>query len=186
MKKPTPLSRRWTCVVGTGLVRTTIDPWISEAWQRKFGGQVPFGDLRNQWRKQHCRTLNPYGSEDCPYRPDQCASAYASAIKKTIGASPGKPVGYFRKVAIVDAARRADEGVDIRLREQYRGRTNVPSAEAPPPQRSGYAGDETEDFRKGQGMRSTSDRPTGIGALLGSLDLRPRQLHGDEGEEGAE
>ena len=152
-----------------------------------YGGKVPFGDLRNQWRKQHCRTLNPYGSDDCPWDKRDCIKAYSDAIDKMFRAKPDKPVGYFIKVARVDAARRADEGVDKRIRQRYRAtETNVPAAETPPAEIAGDTGDETVGLRQRQGLRSPESGPTGIGELLGTLDVRPRSVQTHKGKEGAE
>ena len=187
MKKPTPLAERWPCIFSTKIVHDAIDPWISTRWEQTLGGKPPFGDLRNQWRKQHCRTLNPYGSEDCPFDQTDCAMHFQEAVKKTMLARPKSPVGYFRTVARMDAAHKADEGLTRRIRRRYSpDGTNVPPPEtAARSPRSGHAGNETEGLQKGRRVRSPEDGPQGIGELLGSLDIRPRPPQSDEREEGA-
>lgn len=187
MKKPTPLTQKWKCVFHNPQMRAVVDPWISTEWRRKYGGSAPFGDLRNQWRSKHCRTLNPYGSDDCPFAASKCVSAYSDAVTKTLQAKPDNPMGYFIKVARVDAARRADDVVDKKIGRRYGAtETNVPAAETPPHEGSGQTGDETRGLPEGRGMRSPAARPTSIGDLLGSIDFRSYPVHPDKGKEGAE
>jgi hypothetical protein len=188
MKKPTPLAERWPCVIAHSRVRGSVDPWISQLWLRMIGGKVPFGDLRNQWRKHHCRTLNPYGSDTCPYQPDDCVTAFAQSAEVMIRAQPRSPVGYFMKVAKMSAAKRADEKPLTRDRwKEYLDKgTNVPASEEAPAPRSGYTGNEAEGIQQGQGVRRPAAGPIGIGELLGTLDVRPRELAPDERKESAE
>lgn len=188
MKKPTPLTEKWKCVFHQPSVRGSVDPWISTEWPRAVGGKAPFGDLRNQFRKQHCRTLNPYGSEDCPYDQHACVSAFSRCVEATLKAMPKKPMAYFIKVARMDAAKRADEKPLTRDRDQRYSRvgTDVPPPETARAPRPGDTGNEDEGIRARQGLRSPAAGPTGIGELLGSLDFRPHQPSPDERKESAE
>jgi hypothetical protein len=177
MKKTTPLAKGWPCEFAHPTMRGSIDPWIADEWQRVFKEKAPFGDLRNQWRREHCRTLNPYGDEHCQ-KEGYCALQFLASVKATIKAVPRSPVGYFKKVARMSAAHRADEGLTRRIRGPYSQEgTNVPQTPRP-----GYAGNETGGLQEGRGMRSPLDRPKGIDEVLGSLDLRPRSSDSDEGE----
>jgi len=187
MRKPTPLTERWPCIFRQKSTIDVVEPWISDEWLRITGRKAPFGDLRNQFRKQHCRTLNPYGSETCPFASEECVTAYRSSVAATLRARPRNPMGYFRTVARMEGARRADEGVDRRIRRRYSTpETNVPAAETSPAERPGHTGNEAGSIQTGRGLHSPTSGPTGIGELLGTLDLRPRQLDADEREESAE
>lgn len=195
MKKPTPLTERWPCCFAHPSVRDAIDPWISDSWLRIIGGKVPFGDIRNQWRKHHCRTLNPYGSEDCPDDKIDCALIFQECVKLTLKAKPKKPVAYFIKVARMRAAQRADQGLTRRISKRYGvSETFVPSSETATEIGAGVGASqgpsdtshEASGVPQGQGVRSPSAGPIGIGELLGSLDIRPRPPQPDEREESAE
>lgn len=194
MKKRTTTSRTWECLFSTKYAKA-VDPLVDAMWKGAYGeGKVPFGDLRNQWRRQHCRTLNPYGSESCPYPMKSCAEAFLETVSTTIRARARKPVGYFRKVAKNDAAKRADEkplSRDLTTLPLHGSiiRTGVPDEE-PKAQGPGDAGASTEGTESRQtdsrGVRSTLSGPIAIGDLLGSLDLRSRQGRTPSSEEGNE
>ena len=114
------------CVFHAGFVVTTIDPQVDKMWKARIGGKTPFGDLRNMWRRHHCRTLNPFGdSERCPYPEEECAKTFLEAVVRTVNARPRVPVGYFIKVAKTMGAVRADEAVDKRAATARLRRTNV-------------------------------------------------------------
>lgn len=119
------------CVFKKGFVTETVDPLVDEMWIARIGGKTPFGDLRNQWRRQHCRTLNPYGdSENCPYDEKDCARAFYAAVREVARAVDRagelqRPVGYFIRVAKSSAARRADEAVGRRAASAMMRRTSI-------------------------------------------------------------
>lgn len=152
-------------------------------WKSTFGvSRTPFGDLRNQFRRQHCRTINPYGSEGCPYNTDTCALAFMDAVRVTCDARPKVPVGYFRKVAKTMGAIRADS--KPLARERGRIFVLVGDEDEPNP-RAGRP----EHLETGPGeVRSPAARPVAIGDLFRQIRVEPRQGSGqaDAGEEGTE
>lgn len=171
--KPTRTTRTWPCVFAQAYVRDTVDPWINDEWRGTIGGHPPFGDLRNMWRRHHCRTLNPYGSESCPYQPTDCARAFQEDVATVCMVRPRVPVGYFIKVAKSSAARRADEKPLTRdtvsratLETQTQGSAR-PSDAGAPARGTGQGQPPVSGARSG---------PVSIGDLLGSLDLGPRPV----------
>lgn len=174
-RKRTPTSRHWECAFPQPAAEM-VDKPVDEMWKAAFKvGRTPFGDLRNQFRRQHCRTINPYGSQDCPYNIDVCALAFMDAVRVTCDARPKVPVGYFRKVAKTMGAIRADSKP---LARERRSRINVlvesGAAEfseqhadqgGSPPEGLGQAGGEVPRGNSG---------PVGIGELLRSLGVQPR------------
>ena len=150
------------CVFKRGFVTDSIDPQVDKVWK---GGlmvaRVPFGDLRNMWRRHHCRVLNPYGdSERCPYEPRDCALAFLDAIRVTVNARPRVPVGYFIKVAKGSGARRADEAVERRAAAARLRRTDV----QPEPFREPSAAPTPSASTTPDQLRLGGSTPTGPGA----------------------
>jgi len=167
-----------------------VDKKVDELWKSTFRvTRVPLGDLRNQFRRQHCRTLNPYGSDSCPYDRDVCALAFLDAVRVTCDAQPKVPVGYFRKVAKTMGAIRADNKPLARV---ARGRMIVLTEDGPEDfsedhadQRGSAEGGLEEGRRE---VRGPAAGPIAIGDLFGSLGVQPRpdvERVGD-GEEGEE
>jgi hypothetical protein len=115
------------CIFYKGFVTEVIDAKVDKLWKDGFGVvRVPFGDLRNMFRRHHCRTINPYGdSERCPYDKKECAYAFLEAVQLTVNARPRVPVGYFIRVAKSTAAIRADEAVERRAATARLRRTDV-------------------------------------------------------------
>lgn len=114
------------CIFRKGFVTEVIDKKVDELWKLGIGGKTPFGDLRNMWRRHHCRLLNPYGDSDrCPFDKKECAYAFLEAVQQTVHARPHTPVGYFIKVARSSGAVRADEGVERRAAAARLRRTDV-------------------------------------------------------------
>lgn len=149
------------CIFKKGFVTDTVDPLIDKMWKASIPGKVPFGDLRNQWRRHHCRTLNPYGdSENCPYDPKDCARAFYSAVREVVRANDRMglkaPVGYFLKVARTMAAIRADEAVERRA-VTARMRTDVLGATA----------DSSPPTPRADPVSSGMDRVAGEGGIKG-------------------
>lgn len=194
VKKRTPIATRWECGFSTKSIHS-VDETVDKLWKQRIGGRVPFGDLRNQFRRHHCRTLNPYGSDTCPYAREACVQAFLDTVRKTVAANPKVPVGYFIRVARTTAAIRADEKPLARDRSTNgltgnqpaaRVRTDV-SIEASEEVREGRLGQSVQtSSTEGQRMRRTTAGPVGIGDVFRSLDLRPRQSSSDEGKESAE
>jgi hypothetical protein len=104
----TPRRTRFACVFRDPFVREQIDPRIQSEWKAMYGCGAPFGDLRRTWRKEHCATINPYGSEGCPYEAKDCAMAFYAAVQSSMGPHITRPAGYFRKVARSTGIVRAD------------------------------------------------------------------------------
>lgn len=188
MKQRSPTARKWECFLSTTLPKA-VDPEVNTLWKTTFGKRTPFGDLRNQWRRQHCRTLNPYGSDSCPYPLQDCAVSFLIAVDATCRAKPASPVGYFRAVAKSLAAQRADQKPVRPLTDSVmRGniiRTGVPDEE-PQAQRSGDPGDTSEGTESRQGLRRPQAGPISIGEVLGQINLRPHQRESPPREEGTE
>ena len=193
MKKPSPLATKWPCLFSTKFAKP-VDEVVDNRWTTAFGGRTPFGDLRQQWRRQHCRTLNPYGSDTCPYPMQSCADAFLDAVSITSRARPKIPVGYFRTVAKMEAARRADEkplnrGLTSPNWHDKFIRTGVPNEE-PKTQGSGDAGPQREGTESrhtdSRWVRSPLSRPVSIADVLGQTDPRPHPRSPHDGEEGTE
>jgi len=185
MKKPTPLTTKWPCVFAQPDIKA-VDKTVQELWIETFGRKPNFGDLRNQWRRHHCRTLNPYGSESCPYTYASCARSFLEAAEVTAAAKARVPTPYFGKVAKTTAAKRADEkplnrGLTPSVSSATFTRTGVLDEERP-----GHAGTPAENTEERPRLRSGEDRPFSIGDVLRSLDLRPHQRPPDDGETSTE
>lgn len=56
--------------------------------------KVPFGDFTRTWRQEHCARINPYGSESCPYRPEDCSMAFLNVAQRAM--EMDEPGAYFR------------------------------------------------------------------------------------------
>lgn len=162
------MTDKYPCILRSHELHAEIDPAIQHDWHVTYGTvKVPFGDLRRQWKQQHCRTLNPYGSEDCPYPDDECLRAFMSCVRLVTQIRRRSPIGYFRVVAKMEAARRADE---------------KPHA-APRPS---HAADTTQGVTPGQWLSRATARPVSIGDVLRALDLRSRARAADARQASAE
>jgi hypothetical protein len=163
MKRNTPTTRQWPCIFRDPTVSATVDPLLANEWQQTYGRRsVPFGDLRNQWRKQHCQTLNPYGSVTCPYALQDCVRAFAEVAMIVASDRKSSPVGYFRKVAKDRAARRADAKP---LARESAHAASVSRDPATP----------STDLGPGSWVRSPDGGFSSIGDLLRALDPRSRE-----------
>lgn len=154
------------CVFSTAFVREQVDPRVKEAFAAS-GRKAPFGDLRRQWQREHCQTLNPYTSDTCPYPPEDCALAFLTAVEHA--ADKASPVGYFRKIARSMALDRSENKPLERDREYTSRPRDERAVEVHP--------------GEGQGLRGPESRPQSIGDLLRALDLGPRQGPADDGKE---
>jgi hypothetical protein len=93
-------------------MREQVDPRIKAEWEAQRDDKPKWGDLRNTFRREHCRTINPYGSENCIFKPEDCAIAFLKGVQQSMGAR--NPHGYFIKVARSSGSLRADESVEIK------------------------------------------------------------------------
>lgn len=153
------------CVFKDPFVREQIDPRIKVIWP-----DAPYGNLRRLWREMACAETNPYGSETCPYPPEDCALAFFQAVEKTVYAMPRKSrTGYFRSVARTAGMERAERKP---LAREQEGPGNV---------RGRGSGLQTRPDE----VRSTRHRPVRIGELLGPFTARSHQgppTNGSESE----
>lgn len=182
-KQRTPTARRWECVFPHP-ASELVDARVDKLWKAAFGGRTPFGDLRNQFRRQHCRTLNPYGSDTCPYARENCALAFEDAVRVTADARPRVPVGYFMKVAKTIGAIRADSKPLARDRMNVLGEPTPPNFSESHADQPGSPGRSPE--KAGGSMPSQDSGPVGIGELLRQIGIQPRQgsKSSDDREEG--
>lgn len=175
------ISDRWPCFFREPWVHDHVDPFVRDRWLAAFDQRAPFGDLRNQWRRQHCRTLNPYGSDHCRAREAECAKAFCDAVALTARHHPDRAVGYFRKVAKTEAAKRAD----ILLTRQTAS-DSLTHHEGLNVQRPSQQGDLSESHGEGPRVPSTTSGPVSIGDVFRSLDLGPRERGTPDGTESTE
>jgi hypothetical protein len=189
---------RQSCVFRSRFVRDEIDPKVKDLWERTTGNPAPFGRLRMNFQREHCRAINPYGGE-CPYREEECGQAFLDAVRNCLLPWVTNPAAYFVKVAKSSGITRADN--KPLAREMHRGPQGPGHAGSP---RSGTGegrqgdldglggphpprgvvpqllGDEDEDR-----LRRATHRPQPIGDLLGSLNLGPRQGPAENGSTSA-
>jgi hypothetical protein len=165
-----------------------VDDEIQAQWKARFGVPAPWGSLRRSFREFHCRVINPYGSDTCPYPPGLCVAAfYQSFLDSWIARDPRV---YFITVTRSIAAKRADEKPLARDRDD---RLEGAVAEGGPEGRPG-------DLARGGGadaipavasdeaayLHRRASRPTRLRDLLGPYDRGPREGRPDDGQEGAE
>lgn len=188
-KRPPPPAR-YPCIFMGPEVRSTDDV-IQDAWKARFGVGAPFGSLRKEWRREHCRTINPYGSDGCPFERADCIAAFREAVLESLLTKVIDPRVYFIAVAKTRGMQRAEN----KPREAHRSETS--SAARPGQQRAVASGDPARRLRDlaaylgddpvsaveavdTDHLRPRLARPTRIGALLGSPDGRPRQGRPDD------
>ena len=191
-------TREWPCVFNGEFIREQIDPRVKTEWAERRSDKPKFGDLRNTFRREHCRSVNPWGSETCPFREEDCAIAFLKAVQESLPARNAH--GYFIKVARSSGALRADMAVDRRA-DDARMRTRAtegPSDEgrmggADParvrarpeagvaPDAAPAPPDAAESGEAGGGVRRPVSRPRLIGDLLREADLRSRPRSGQDG-----
>lgn len=96
--KPT----RWPCVFRRPEIRQDVNPRLQRAYREsiKPGADPPYGALQGLWRREHCREINPYGSDTCPYEARDCILAYYKTAMDAIE-QPGvrSVTGLFRILA---------------------------------------------------------------------------------------
>jgi hypothetical protein len=174
-------TRNHRCVFNSSFVREQIDPRVKAAWEQRFEVKAPFSRLRLSWREEHCQTLNPYGSETCAYREEQCAMSFLAAVEATTANARdvSGAVGYFRRVARSDATRRADEKP---MRRETHAEVPAQTQEAFRPSDPSHVRLSDEERQE---LSRSKARPVAIGDLLGSLYLGPRPGRADDGETSA-
>jgi hypothetical protein len=159
-----PRKTRFACVFRDPFVREQIDPRIQALWKAEYGVGAPFGDLRRTWRKEHCATINPYGSEGCPYEAKDCAMAFLAAVQSSIGPNITRPAGYFCKVARSTGIVRADN--KPLTRDRKLGTDVLPKAtpQAQEPRR--------QPGRSGEAERGAYGHPAGpVVGVAGERDI---------------
>ena len=97
------------CVFREPFTREQVDPRVKALWEKTTGQKAPFGDLRRTWQNEACARVNPYTSEFCPYRTEECAMSFLSAVQESLLPWINNPAAYFRRVARSYGARMADE-----------------------------------------------------------------------------
>jgi hypothetical protein len=130
VKKPTPsgkpnaryprTSAEWPCIFTQPLATERLFPAVKKLWERNRSDRPKWGDLLTTFRREHCRNVNPWGSETCPFKPQECALAFYVALESSLDAK--NPYGYFRAVARSSGALRADLAVE-RKAQRARMRT---------------------------------------------------------------
>ena len=178
-------SRRYPCVFSDSFTKEQIDPRVQREWMEAHGKGAPFGDLRRSWKGEHCATINPYGSDSCPYAREECATAFLSAVQTACSPGIRNSAAYFKKVAKSTGLTRAenkplardrrDEGSSLAggggggLRP---GRTPgmAPFGGVHPSQ-----GVVPEVLDEEDHLRRARTRPVSIGSLLGSNNDRARE-----------
>ena len=206
-RKPTPngkppacysrTSAEWPCIFPTPLATERLDPAVKKLWETRRDDRPKWGDLRTTFRRSHCRLVNPWGSETCPFKPEDCALAFYQALEHSLDAR--NPYAYFITVCKSMGAARADLGVELRARmrtddanEGAMGRTSDPSLR----ERSAdgiravlEGGSEpsvvrvVQDSVSVRGVRGVAAQPTALRDVLGGLDLRPRPQPGQDSDE---
>jgi hypothetical protein len=171
-------TRNHSCVFNSSFVREQVDPRVKAAWEQRFDVKAPFSRLRLSWREEHCQTLNPYGSDTCAYRQEQCALSFLAAVEATVANArdASGAVGYFRRVARSDATRRADEKP---MRRETHAEVPAQTQEAFRPSDPGHVRHSDEERQELSRSRS---RPIAIGQVLGGLVPRPRERLSPDGE----
>lgn len=144
---------KFPCVFRDKIIRESVNPQL-----HRIDPTTPYAAFQKVFRSEHCATLNPYGSESCPYSKEDCALAYFRDAQRTlVSANPRTRIGYFRKVTRSSAAIRADDKPLARdtLKRTDGQTTNV--------QRPVGSGDD-------EGRRVRTSRPRSIGSLFGEDD----------------
>jgi hypothetical protein len=197
--KTTPKVRRpsrYPCIFRGRFIRDQVDPRVKELWERTTGKPAPFGRLRLSFQRGHCQAINPYGSEDCPYREEECAMAFLGTVQNSLLPWVEDPAAYFVKVARSSGVERADNKPLARERHLEKGPSHTRDV------RGGHAPGSGGDLAPLGGVHRERDvpapvldeedhlrrahaRPFAIGNLLGSLYPRTREGRPADGSEGS-
>jgi len=185
---------RRTCIFKDPVLRSLVNPRIQNAWtQEGRKGYPPYGAYTKKWREEHCSQLDPYATDHCPYRREDCAIAYMKTAIDSIEHHPDNVVAYFGQLAKWRGAERADnkpsareysgtDGHKDRVGDLRGGSASRPLDGLDAPR------SEVDQLRRMDddylGVRRTAHRFFSAGELLGRTDLRPHlgARRGDEGE----
>jgi len=172
-RRPVTRHKMWPCIFATPQVRgylKDVDERWYRAYQEVYKTKPRFGDYRNLWKAEHCRTLNPGGSVYCPYAPTDCVITYWKVVQLVTAERRATPAGYFAKAARYYAIVRADR----KPLSRDTIRTDVQEG----PRDAAASG---RDPVAGSALRREDDRPTRIGELLRALDPRSREGRAPDG-----
>jgi hypothetical protein len=181
--------RRYACVF-------PVEPEVTDRIHERYIGrwdsrQTPVGAFIRLWRREHCATLNPYTSADCPYSRAACTKAYEDAASDAIlGARARTTVpGLFSRIARVRAAERADAKPLSRERQGHPRTGREGLAEGPDvggqPSASGLSGQAVgrcDGLDQDVQLRRSLSRPVRIGDMFRKSDPRPREGSAKDGQ----
>lgn len=187
-----PDARRYPCIFAGTEIRATDDR-IQEAWKARFGKGAPFGSLRQTWRRGHCRAINPYGSDGCPYARESCIIAFEDAVMQSLGRNVLDPRVYFISVARTTGMQRAETKPQERITEgPGPGVAGVVGLDHSA-RRSPYLASVREDpdipgldEPASDSLRRRLSRPVRIGEMLRWPDSGAREGRPDDGSTGPE
>jgi hypothetical protein len=186
---------RWSCIFRGRFIRDQVDPRVKELWEKTTSKPAPFGRLRQNFQREHCRSINPYGSEGCPYREEECALAFLSAVQNSLLPWVEDPAAYFVKVARSGGIERADN--KPLAREHHREERSGDAGDTRGGSPAGRRGDLDQVRRQDPAKRAVPAvldeedhlhrahaRPFAIGDLLGAFNARSREVRPTDGSEG--
>jgi hypothetical protein len=198
--KPTPAAKRvsrFPCVFRGAFVREQVDPRVKTLWESTTGKPAPFGRLRMNFQREHCRAINPYGSDDCPYREEECAMAFLGVVQSVLLPWIADPAAYFVKVAKSTGIDRADNKPLARERHREEGSSDTGRSRrgsaaryaGDPPLGNSKRGDRTGAapvFLEETDLHRSHARPQSIGDVLGTLYAGAREKPSADRTEGSE
>jgi hypothetical protein len=186
----TRTSTEWPCIFKDPIATERLDPAVKKLWESRRDDRPKWGDLRTTFRRDHCRTVNPWGSETCPFKVEECALAFYRSIEQSLKAR--NPYGYFIRVCRSSGAARADLGQELRARmrtdanEGAMGRAGTDRLRAGSP--DGLRAEPHDPVVRGvdgedavRGLRGLAARPSTVGDVLRSFDLGPHPQPGPDG-----
>ena len=97
-------NQKWPCIFSTNFTKDEVNKRLYQRYP-KFN----FNAFTRAWRWEHCATLNPYGSDSCPYEARDCALAYMITAQRAMDGATRSEVGYFKLLARKSATQRADD-----------------------------------------------------------------------------
>lgn len=159
---------RWPCIFRRPEIRQDVNPRLQRAYRAhiKPDGHPPYSALQGLWRKEHCRTINPYGSESCPYEPRDCVLAYYQASMKAME-EPGvrSVTGFFRVLAKRYGLERSDNRP--LARDRIRSTNGSSQTKIPDRPRDPRSVDDGDEEGLGNVRRQS---PRSIGSMLRTDD----------------
>jgi len=187
-------SDRWPCIFRGWVATERLIPAVKRMWETERPDERPkWGDLTNTFRSEHCYRVNPYGSDSCPFRDEDCGLAFYVAVEQSV--RKNNPYGYFRAVARSTGAARSDLGAELRARMRTDGTHPKPVGgtlpTGPRPRHEDRLRDEPESpFLRGvasgeplRGVRRVATGPIPLGDVLGSFDFRSHPRPGGDSDE---